>query len=193
MKTEMKIKACKNKDLINKFYDTSAGMLFGIRPCGIVACFEEMYTSESLTQLFLLIRKHFYSSDGKVNNLKYVGYDRACEFKPFLNGISKKDVVGAQCLLDQVEFLVDIFHVAKHTKLCCMPLKNNPLCEYHPALEKFKKIHGVNTESCEQANKKLNKYKYITRKLTRFKRKMFFMLVIDDHNVRLLQKNMQRK
>ena len=78
-----------------------------------------------------------------------MGYDRACDLKPFLKNQAKNGSAGAKLLLQRVEFLVDTFHCNKHTELTCMPLEN-PKCEYNPKLPKFAEIHGVNTESCEQ-------------------------------------------
>ena len=56
-------------------------------------------------------------------------------------------------LLVSVQFLVDIFHVFKHTEEVCMP-PENPNCLYHPHLPKFDEIRGVDTESCEQGFEK---------------------------------------
>ena len=71
-------------------------------------------------------------------------------------------------LLDNVQFLVDIFHVSKHTKEVCMPAEN-PNCRYDPHLPRFDEIRGVNTESCEQGFKRLNQYFELARKITQFK------------------------
>ena len=74
---------------------------------------------------------------------------------------------GAKVLLDSIQFLVDIFHVSKHTEEFCMPLEN-PNSLYHPHLPKFYEIRDVNTESCEQEFKRLNQYFKLTRKMTQF-------------------------
>ena len=147
---------CKRPQNRAKFYSTTAGMLALIRPCGIVVAMTEMYTCESATQVFLFLLRTFVHDVNTVMRLKYLGYDRACDLKPFLVNQSKHGSAGAKLLLDNVKFLVDIFHCEKHTELTCMPL-NNPRCEYHPKLPIFKEIHGVNTESYEQGFRRLSK------------------------------------
>ena len=84
--------------------------------------------------------------------LKFVGYDRASDFHPFLINLSKKGNDGAKILLNHVKFLIDIFHVLKHKKPCCMP-PHNPKCRYRPYLETFREIRGTSTESAEQRNR----------------------------------------
>lgn len=189
LKLDEEVKSCKDRVKVNRFYNTSAGMFFAIRPCGVIVGFAEMYSHESLTQAFLFLRNMFVV-DGKCSDrLRYLGYDRGCELKPFIRKLYENDVSGAGELFNSVEYLVDIFHVMKHTKVCCMPLKDNPKCEFHPKLDKFKEIHGANTESCEQAFKKLNRFKHATRMFTRYKRKLFFLIVSNDANARLEEKS----
>ena len=45
-------KGCKKKENILLFYQTTAGMLALIRPCGIVVCMTKMFTSESTPRYF---------------------------------------------------------------------------------------------------------------------------------------------
>ena len=116
-----------------------------------------------------------------------LGYDRACDLKPFLVNQAKHGSAGAQLLLERVKFLVDIFHCEKHTEASCMP-PDNPLCEFHPSLSKFQEIHGTNTESCEQGFRRLNRYKYSTRYMTTSKRNIYFYFINDFYNKHLEQK-----
>ena len=81
-------------------------------------------------------------------------------------------------------FLVDIFHVSKHTEEACMP-PENPNCLYHPHLPQFDEISGVNTESCEQGFKRLNQYFELPRKMTQFKRNVLFWFVNECFNTDL--------
>ena len=112
--------------------------------------------------VFLFLLRTFVHDTDSVLRLRYLGYDRACDLKPFLVNQEKKGSAGAILLLERVQFLVDKFHCEKHTELTCMP-PDNPKCEYHPSLPKFAEIHGTNTESCEQGFRRLNRYKYSTR------------------------------
>lgn len=64
-----------------------------------------------------------------------------------------------------------------------MPL-NNPECRYHPDLDRFKDIHGTNTECAEQAFNWLGRYKHVVKKMTEFKYKFYLWNVIRSHNIR---------
>ena len=59
--------------------------------------------------------------------LRYLGYDSACDLKPFLVNQAKKGSAGAILLLERVKFLVDKFHCEKHIELTCIP-PDNPKC-----------------------------------------------------------------
>ena len=176
--------SCKKKENISLFFETTSGMLALVRPCGIVVSMTEMFTSESLTQVFLFILRTFTKTPEQFLRLRYLGYDRACALEPFLKNQKKNGSAGAKLLLEHVKFLVDIFHVAKHTEEACMP-PTNPNCWYHPRLNRFEEIHGANTESCEQGFKRLNIYFNLTRKMTQFKRNILFWHVNECFNANL--------
>lgn len=172
---------CKQSKNINRFFERTAGMLALIRPCGIVVSMTEMFSSESPTQVFIFLLRTFCGSVSDVKRLGYVGYDRTCDLVPFLRNQAKNKSAGAQVLLDNVTFLLDIFHANKHTEPQCYP-PSNPQCLYHPKLDRFSAIQGVNTESCEQGFKRLNKYHGLTRKMTQYKRNVLFWIVNERFN-----------
>ena len=93
---------CKHPENRVKFHTTTAGMLALIRPCGIVVAMTEMYTCESATQVFLFLLRTFVHDVSTVMRLRYLGYDRACDLKPFLINQSKRGSAGAQLLLERV-------------------------------------------------------------------------------------------
>ena len=189
MKVDSEVESCKDNGKLNKFYHTSAGMFFAIRPCGVIVGCEEINSHESLTQAFIFLRKVFFKNNDVSRIVKFIGYNRACTLKPFIERLSLIGVPGAEEMLNTVELLVDIFHVMKHTNKCCMPLHNNENCKFHPRLDKFSEIHGANTESCEQAFKRLNRFKHSTRMMTRMKRIVFFYIVNNDYNERLEERS----
>ena len=54
----------------------------------------------------------------------------------------------AHILLKNVKFLVDRFHVSKHTEDCCKPPRSDsPNCRYHPD---FQAVKTSNTECAEE-------------------------------------------
>ena len=172
---------CRKKKDAKLYFETTAGMLALIRPCGIVVSMTEMFTDESATQVFLFLLRTFCGNASDLVRLRYLGYDRACSFVPFLQNQAKNGSAGAKVLLDHVKFLVDIFHVQKHTESVCMPL-NNPDCTYHPRLPQFDEIKDANTESCEQGFRRLNEFFSLTRKMTQHKRNVMFWYVNERFN-----------
>ena len=177
-------RGCRKKRDSTLFFETSAGMLALIRPCGIVVALTEMFTHESCTQVFLFLLRTFFSNADDMRRLKYLGYDRACSLVPYLKNQAQNGSAGAKLLINNVKYLVDIFHVSKHTEPCCMPL-DNPDCLYHPKLPTFREIHKTNTESCEQGFRRLNQYKQLTRKMTQFKGNILFWFVNEEFNTEL--------
>lgn len=175
---------CKKASNVNKFYDRTAGILALVRPCGIIVNFSEMFTCESVTQAYVFIFTTFGRSLEDLDRLKYLGYDRTCDLHPFLKNLKKRGSVGAKILLSNVKFMVDLWHCNKHREATCMP-PDNPKCKYHPTLEKFSEVHGVNTECAEQAFKWLGKFKLVTRKMTRHRYCFFIWKIIDEHNKRV--------
>ena len=146
---------CKKANAVTKFHDRTAGLLALVRPCGVIVSTCEMYTCESPTQVYLLLILTL-ARGRDIGRLKYLGYDRACDLHPFICKLAKKGAYFAKWLPRYVTFLVDSFHVRKHTEACCMP-PDNPRCQYHPSLPKFAEIHGTNTECAEQSFRWLNK------------------------------------
>ena len=123
--------------------------------------------------------------------LKFVGYDRACDRHPFLSNHSKKGNGGPKILSFFVKFLVDIFHVMKHKEQCCMP-PNNPKFRYHPHLETFKEIRETNTESAEESNRFLNRFKHTCKRIAEFKFKALLWFVIETHD-ELIEERLKAK
>ena len=175
---------CKKSSNLNRFYERTAGIMALMRPCGIIVNFTEMYTCESPTQAYIFLFSTFGRTYTDLGRFKYLGYDRACDLHPFLKNMKKKGSKGAKVLLDNVKFMVDLWHCNKHKELTCMP-PDNPKCIYHPTLPVFSEVHGVNTECAEQGFKWLGRFKHITRRMTRTRFCFFLWKVIELHNVRV--------
>ena len=101
---------------------------------------------------------------------------------PFLQKLSINGNEIAKKYLN-LHYMVDIFHVEKHTMDKCQ--LNHPNCIYHPRLEKFKFVSGMNTEIAEQSFNKVNGFKYTTRKMGYYRRLLFLKFVDDHENTRL--------
>lgn len=168
---------CKQAGKVDRFYNRSAGIMAMVRPCGIIIDHAEMLTCESPSQLFVQLLRLKCDSDAK---LSYLGYDRACEFEPFLRNLLKKGNEGAKILLNDMSFLVDKFHINGHTTPSCDI--DNPLCRYHPDLPRFGDISSVNTECAEQAFAWLGKFKHMVKYMSQYRYKFFLHLIIKARN-----------
>lgn len=166
--------ACKSIENVKRYHDKTAGIMAVVRPCGIILDCRELYTCESSSQLFVQLLKLI---DEPGINIRYIGYDRACEFKPFLRNL--KGNVGAAKLLE-AEYLVDNFHIAGHKRAECDI--DNPKCEYHHGLPKFAAIANANTECAEQTFSWLKRYKTIVKYMTAPRFRFFLHIVIQAHN-----------
>ena len=89
-----------NKHKASKY---CAGIAAIVRPCGIIGNVTEMYTCESMTQMYLFSLGTF--ACGKdIQHLKWLGYNRACGFEPFLQNLAKKDIHLAKYLQNNTKF-----------------------------------------------------------------------------------------
>ena len=82
---------CKSKETLTRYMDRTAGLLTEVRPCGIIVNAQEMCTCESCTQVYAFLLLTFGRRTDDLMRLKFVGYDRACDFYPFL--VSKETSV----------------------------------------------------------------------------------------------------
>lgn len=174
---------CKEKSKVTRFYARTAGVMAIVRPCGVIIDHREMLSHESSSQLFTQLLR--LSCDSDVN-LKYLGYDRACDFEPFLKNLAKKGNSGAAQLLTKMQFLVDRFHIKGHTTAKCDI--NNDVCEYHPDLAKFSEISTANTECAEQAFSWLGRFKHTMKYMTHYRFKFFLDTIIEARNSRIVLK-----
>ena len=174
---------CKEDGRVDRFYTRSAGMLYMFRPCGIRLSHWEMYTSESLSQVFLCLLDLFGND---ITNLRGIVYDRACDLHPFIEKLAREGNQFAK-LIVHLLYLVDVFHVEGHTMPKCV--LGNAACQYHPHLEKFNHVRGMNTEIAEQSFRYINPFKYITKRMTYGKRLVYLKLLDNFTNTKKEESN----
>ena len=172
------ISGCKKNRNIKKFHSNTAGVLCLVRPCHTVIDFTEMFTCESSNQVFTFLLKSLEFN----KTIRLIGYDRACEFYPFLINQCKNGNIGAQTLFYHYEYVVDAFHVKGHTKRECLPPDGNSECQYHPDLGKFKKYNLENTPCAEQFFSWLRTHKRNVRGMKRFKFNFYLHELFNNHN-----------
>ena len=170
---------CKSDDAVDRFYARTAGMFYIFRPCGYRLASYEMYTAESLSSVFTFLVDLF--GDDPIPHLRGIAYDRTCGFHPFLRRLGEEGNAIAQRYAN-LYFLVDIFHVKKHTTDTCT--LGHPNCIYHPHLPRFDFVKEMNTEIAEQSFSRINPCKGSTRKMTYCRRLLYFMFVDEHENKR---------
>ena len=171
-------KGCKESKNVDRFYNRTAGMFYMFRSCGIRLSHWEMYTSESLSNVFTYLVDIFGEKpDSSV--LQGIIYDRSCDLHPFLTRLSKEGNEIAS-KYQNLKFIVDIFHAEKHTLPKCV--LSHPECIYHPHLKRFESLKKMNTEVAEQSFSRINPFKYMTRKMSYCRRLMFLKFVDDNAN-----------
>ena len=166
---------CKSDDAVDRFYSRTAGMFYIFRPCGYRLAAYEMYTAESLSSVFTFLVDLF--GDDPSQHLRGIAYDRTCGFHPFLRNLGENGNEIAERYAS-LHFLVDIFHVNKHTTDTCTI--GHPNCIYHPYLPRFEFVRKMNTEIAEQSFSRINPFKNSSRKMT-YCRRLLYLMFIDEH------------
>ena len=118
----------------------------GTKPCGTVVCFDELYGSESLTQVYGILVE-YVSRLPQVGreSLKNILYDDACHLKKFSEKKEER--------VNQNEFTQFFAKVPKHVDN--FHFKNHKDPWYHKMCnpKNGRSLDRVNTESCEQTFK----------------------------------------
>ena len=175
---------CKKPDAINRFFERTAGMFYVFRPCGIRISHAEMYTCESCSDVFVQL-VDIFGENPDPKYLRLVAYDRSCDLHPFILRLSREGNEAAKNYAS-LDFVVDGFHVKKHTEDKCNI--DSPACIYHPDLPRYSSYKGMNTEIAEQSFNRLNMVKYSTRKMTYCRRLLFFKFLDDTANTIIVGK-----
>ncbi len=179
---------CRDASNVQLFYNTTAGFLFIVRPCGIIVSFCPLWTCESLSQAMYLIHSTFEHDPGSV---KFIGYDRGCQLEPYLRNVAAgktrtprvDSVKSAKDVLSWADIFVDRMHIKGHVNPLCQ--MQSGVCRYHPDLPRFATISGAGTEMQEVVSKFFNKYKGVIRNMNAAPAEFLLTEVIEVHNSRI--------
>ena len=138
---------CKKAAAIDKFFSRTAGKFYIFRSCGIRLSHTEMFTCESLSDVFVKLIDVF-RKEPQNKDLRAIVYDRACDLRPFLQRLSNECATS----YGNLDYIVDSFHVEGHTQNKCQITHSD--CLYHPLIPKFHR--GMNTDIAEQSFINLN-------------------------------------
>lgn len=157
-----------------KMCHTSAGILIGCSPCGVIPLFEELFGSESKSQVFSYVTDFL----GEVNpkSMEYLIYDDACHLGPYATNYSKskkKTHTEATKKMAALKHVVDKLHFKGHVGSWCHK-HCNPYSV--PALK------DVNTVICEQSFRWVNKYVNV-KAMNEYRFRVYFTYLIDLHNL----------
>ena len=161
----------KTKDKRNRRH--TVGILVGSKPCGTVVMFNELYGSESVTQVYANLVDHL---DNLPDNEKpkVINYDDACHLVKFAkNHFKKGNQNDTTKYLTEVPIVVDKFHFMNHV---------DKWCQEHCNPYKIKELEGVNTESCEQTFHWVNQYTSV-KSMNESRFFIFFVAIFDYHNL----------
>ena len=152
---------------INKEYfynkNRTAGLILATHSCGIILSYNEMITSEGLTQIANLIE-----STIKINSsIKYVCYDTGCKLAAHVNN---KEYNYSQCIKN-LEFFIDRFHLGNHVKAC-----QKFSCDTNEI------VKLINSSICESEFYTFGKYKHTVKHMTRYHYMFFFLMVFESYN-----------
>lgn len=151
---------CRSVDSVRVYRGTTAGFGFVTRPCGIVLGLVCLRGAESLSQMLAFVHRIFAAAATPASQLKFLGYDRACQLHPHIvNAAAQGNTAALEFQRWGTTCFVDRFHVRKHTTPECDITK--PQCRYHPDL--FPALEGVNSMMAETISKALNRFKLVIR------------------------------
>ena len=152
----------------------TVGILVGTKPCGTVVLFNELYGSESVTQVYASV-VDYIANLPEEQRPKVINYDDACHLVKFAKNHYKKSSMQNENtkFMTEVPIVVDKFHFRNHIDKWCQE-NCNPY--------KIAELNGVNTESCEQTFQWVNKYTAV-KSMNESSFYIFFTVLFDMHNL----------
>lgn len=177
---------CKKPENVPRFHNRTAGVMTLVKPCGMIVSVNELLSCESPSQLFVQLLQVVCETD---TAFQYLGYDRACEFEPFLQNLHKKGNQGADMLLKK-KYVVDRFHISGHTTPACD--LSSPQCKYHPDLDSNKELQGCNTGCAEQCFSWFTRFKHTLKYMSQYRFKFFIYSIVVARN-NLTKRKLQRQ
>ena len=106
---------CRKKDkiAIREDRQRTAGMLYAIRPCGIVMGHMELVHAETCTA-FVLLLIELFGETPQPSLLTGVLIDRACDVHPYVKRIGEEGSKVCQYFATKLKWAVDRFHIKGH-------------------------------------------------------------------------------
>ena len=163
------------KHLGRRYYRRTAGLMVGAWPCGVVPFVEELYGSESLTQVHGHLCNFLDSGKEILDKLETIFYDDACHMWKFMTKKERMAYSEAATRLGKLEMMVDFFHIKNHTDKFCHENLNPYTIKEH--------LKDINSNICEQTFSWLNRFMQ-TKPMNRARHLWFFIYLLDRHNLK---------
>ena len=152
----------------------TVGILVGAFPCGMIVLWDEIYGSESISQVYGIMIE-FFGNLSNIENIKEILYDDCCHLKKFAENEERAKMNDITSYFAKMSKHVDKFHFKNHVDIWCQ--KNcNPY--------DVKNLEGVNTPICEQLFKKINLHTNV-KSMNEPHFFMFFLFNFDFHNLQI--------
>ena len=142
-----------------KFYHHCTGILVASYPCQFIHIIEELYNSESITQVYCHIHSHLeknFNTDIYDPKNFTIVYNDACHLKRFCIKCGHLNEINNY--LSTAEIFCDILHFGNHIDTWCIQNCNPSQCE---------SLIDVNTETCKHIFSWMSRYSYMTRYMNR--------------------------
>ena len=146
----------------------TVGIFLGSYPCGIIGLWDEVYGSESISQVYSIVLEYLSSTR---HNVRTILYDDACHLVRYAKNESERN---KECkAMSQIPMYVDKFHFRNHI---------DPWCIENCDPTKIKDLDDINTPICEQLFKKINRHTNC-KSMNEPRYFMFWMYNLDIHNL----------
>tara|TARA_B110000046_G_scaffold77667_1_gene85770 strand:- start:565 stop:1554 length:990 start_codon:yes stop_codon:yes gene_type:complete len=168
------------------FFSRTWGLLVFNRSCVQVVDFDELFGSESLSQVVFALLKLLHDCPGLLDALTCLAYDDACHLLKFLE--LRGDVPQYAELTGRVDagklaVFVDVAHfdvAHKNSDTYCRTFTNPHL----PRIAKLRK--NQNGEAAEQSNAWLSRFKLIVRQMSPSRYRAFLLFMFWARNTRIV-------
>ena len=152
----------------------TVGVFVGAYPCGTIVLNDELYGSESISQVYgILINwlSNLHSEERK--HLLELLYDDNCHMKKYSENPERADRNEITKFFAELDKHIDRFHFRNHV---------DPWCQENLNPQHVENLKGVNTQICEQLFKKVNAHKNC-KSFNESRFFLFFLYNFDLHNM----------
>ena len=154
----------------------TVGILIGSFPCGTVTLFDELYGSESLSQVYGIVIDYISKlPQESPDKLEEFVYDDACHMTKFAANPKRANHNDTTKKFDSMGKHVDNFHFRNHTDKWCQE-NCNP--------KDVSILQNVNTPVCEQLFSKFNKFTNV-KAMNEAKFSFHFLYNLESHNLNI--------